>query len=274
MLLLSAPFDVAAAAPPRPMARAVFQVGAVVGLLVAACLFIDWFSPGLGGLGHAMAGATIHGGLIGLGWLIVTGASARWVGPISRIGGALLVASVAARLGPWGSLAFVLPPAVLIREATRRPEMRAIGLRGARVSHALAGLVAGVFLGAHLLMTAGLTFGYHVQAGGLRAYLGAVAYDVGANLLSAEWVFRGALFSLLWRRSAFWPAAALTTALALVRYLLDPALPHSADARAGAVFYLGLLGLTACALRAWSGSLLPGYLAALGFFAAYRILAP
>ena len=46
------------------------------------------------------------------------------------------------------------------------------------------------------------------------------------------------------------------------------------EARAGAVFYLGLVGLVSCALRAWSGSLLPGYLAGLAFFAAYRSLAP
>jgi len=110
--------------------------------------------------------------------------------------------------------------------------------------------------------------------GGLPAYLSALAYDVGANALSAEWLFRGAVFSLLWRRGTFWPAALLTTALSLVRYLLDPFLPHAAEARAGAVFYLGLVGLIACALRAWSGSLLPGYLAALAFFAAYRMLAP
>jgi hypothetical protein len=30
--------------------------------------------------------------------------------------------------------------------------------------------------------------------------------------------------------------------------------------------------VTACALRVWSGSLLPGYLAAIAFFAAYRTL--
>jgi hypothetical protein len=42
----------------------------------------------------------------------------------------------------------------------------------------------------------------------------------------------------------------------------------------GAVFYLGVIGLVACAFRARSGSLVPGYLAALAFFAAYRMLAP
>ena len=35
-----------------------------------------------------------------------------------------------------------------------------------------------------------------------------------------------------------------------------------------------MLGLSACALRACSGSLLPGYLATVSFFAAYRALAP
>jgi hypothetical protein len=34
------------------------------------------------------------------------------------------------------------------------------------------------------------------------------------------------------------------------------------------------MGLIACVLRAWSGSLLPGLLASLAFFAAYRTLQP
>jgi hypothetical protein len=136
------------------------------------------------------------------------------------------------------------------------------------------GLAAGLFLGAHLLVTASLTFGYHVARTDAHTYVSALAYDAGANLLSAEWLFRGAVFSALWRRVGFWPAALASTALALVRYLVDPALPHAPEARAGAVFYLGLVGLTACALRAWSGSLLPGYLAGLGFFGAYRLLTP
>jgi hypothetical protein len=73
---------------------------------------------------------------------------------------------------------------------------------------------------------------------------------------------------------SFWPAALASTGLSLVRYLLDPALPASAEVRVGAVFYLGVIGLVACAFRARSGSLVPGYLAALAFFAAYRMLAP
>src|SRR5262249_24362655 len=95
---------------------------------------------------------------------------------------------------------------------------------------------------------------------------------VGANALTAEWLFRGALFSQGWRRWEFWPAAAVSTSLVVVRYLADPALPHTIEARVGAGFYIALLGFAACALRAGSGSLLPGCLGRLTFFASSRML--
>lgn len=274
MRLLSAPFEPGALAPPRGPARAYGQVGGAVGLLVAAGLAWEWAGVGPFALGHALASGAVHGGLLALGWLIATDTAAAWSGPVLRLGTMLVVASIAARLHPLGALGFLLVPGLLLLEAWREPRLRAIGLGGARPAPVLAGLAVGVFLGAHLLVTASRTFGYRLQTGGLPAYLSALAYDIGANALSAEWMFRGAVFSLLWRRWTFWPAALVTTALSLVRYLLDPALSHAAEARAGAVFYLGLVGLIACALRAWSGSLLPGYLAALAFFAAYRMLAP
>jgi hypothetical protein len=274
MRLLSAPFEPGALAPPRGPARAYGQVSGVVALLVALGLGMQWAGVAPFALGHAMAAGAVHGGLLALGWLLATDAAAGWSGPIVRLGVTMVLASIAARLHPLGALAFLLMPGLLLLEAWRVPRLHAIGLGGARPIHALAGLAVGAFLGAHLLVTASRTFGYRLQAAGLPAYLSAVAYDAGANALSAEWVFRGAVFSMLWRRWTFWPAALLTTALSLLRYLLDPALPHAAEARAGAVFYLGLVGLIACALRAWSGSLLPGYLAALAFFAAYRMLAP
>ncbi len=109
---------------------------------------------------------------------------------------------------------------------------------------------------------------------GIGQYLAAVAYDIGANALTAEWLFRGALFSRWWRRWEFWPAAGLSTFLAVRRYVADPALPSAIEARAGAIFYTALLGFTACALRAESGSILPGYMAGVTFFAAYRMLVP
>ncbi|HKW94888.1 MAG TPA: hypothetical protein VJX92_23590, partial [Methylomirabilota bacterium] len=216
----------------------------------------------------------VHAGLIGLGWLVATRAADGWVWPVVRLGATITAASVLARLGPWGPIAFLLIPVALLTEARHRPETRAIGVVGARVPQVLTGLAAGGFLGIHLLLTASRTFGYRTHVSSLAAYLDAVAYDAGVNVLSAEWLFRGAVFSLLWRRWTFWPAALLATALGIARYLLDPALPHAAEARAGAVFYLGGVGLAACALRAWSGSLLPGYAAALAFFAAYRTLTP
>ena len=270
MLLLSAPFDPGALAPARRPPRAYAQVGGAVALLIVAGLGSAWVGA-FPTLGPALAGGAVHGGLLALGWLLATDAAAGWTGPVVRLVATLILVSVTARLHPLGALAFLLVPAALLLEGRRDPRLRAIGLGGARPAHALAGLAAGAFLGAHLLATASRTFGYRLHAGDLSAYLAALAYDVGANALTAEWVFRGAVFSLLWRRWAFWPAALLATALALLRYLLDPALPHAVEARAGAVFYLGLVGLIGCALRAWSGSLLPGYLAALAFFAAYRM---
>ena len=274
MLLLSAPFEPWAGAATRPPLRAYVPVGLWTLLGAAAGVIFDLLDPSRSGLGHALASGAIHGGLIALGWGVATGAAPGWHVPAGWLGVMTALASVGARFGPWGPLAFLLPPVALILAARRRPSMRAMGVRGARLAHALAGLTAGAFLGAHLLITASLTFGYRVHASSLGAYLGALAYDAGANVLSAEWLFRGALFTACWRRGSFWSAALATTALAVVRYLLDPALPHAPEARAGAVFYLGLVGLIACALRAWSGSLLPGYLAALAFFAAYRTLTP
>jgi hypothetical protein len=117
-----------------------------------------------------------------------------------------------------------------------------------------------------------MTLGYGIRIANPGHYLSAAAYDFGANALSAEWLFRGALFPLWWRRWEFWPAAGASTALAVLRYLLDPALPGTLEVRAGAIFYMTLLGFASCALRASSGSLLPGYLATTVFFLAYRML--
>jgi hypothetical protein len=274
MLLLSAPFEPGVVARARPRWGAYAAVlGAAAGLVAA----------GLGGprlgvlpadIGHGLASGAVHGAWLALGWLLATGAAAGWGGPVARLGATVIMASITARLGPLGPLAFLVVPLMLLLEVRGHPQLRAIGVGGAPPSHALAGLGVGAFLGAHLLVTASRTFDHGLQIAGPSAYLGALAYDVGANALSAEWLFRGAVFSRLWRRVTFWLAAVSSTGLSLVRYLLDPALPASAEVRVGAIFYLGVIGLVACALRARSGSLVPGYLAALAFFAAYRMLAP
>ena len=274
MLLLSAPFDPGAAAAPRRPRAALVAIAGLAGLLVAAGVAWELLGRGPAGLGRALALGAAHAGLIGLGWVLTTAAPGWWR-PVIRLGVAVILATIAARLVPWGPARARAPadPAAgggrgasaaaragagAVSDRPRRPGSgRGRVLRRPSARHRLADL--------------------RLPPGpqtGARAYASALAYDVGANVLSAEWLFRGAVFSALWRRGGFWPAALASTALALLRYLIDPALPHAPEARAGAVFYLGLVGLTGCALRAWSGSLLPGYLAGLGFFAAYRLLTP
>jgi len=114
--------------------------------------------------------------------------------------------------------------------------------------------------------------GYQFRLVPAERPLAALAYDVGANVLSAECFFRGALFGSWQRRWGFWGAAGAATGLSVLRYLVDPALPRTLEALVGAFFYLSLLGLSGCALLAWSGSLLSPALASLLFFAAYRML--
>ena len=158
------------------------------------------------------------------------------------------------------------------RKPRGRAEFAAAGLAWPTLRAAALGLAVGAFLGIHLLITSSLTFGYLVRIDAAGAYWAAAAYDVGISALTAEWLFRGALFSTAWRRWAFAPAVGFSTGLAVLRYVLDPTLPAAPEVWLGAALYTGLLGVAACALRAWSQSLLPGYLATVTFFLAYRAL--
>ncbi len=273
MRLLSAPFDgtraVRESFPRAPCAGA----AAAATVLVAAGLGLERWSEGLAAAGRGLASGAVHGGFVALGWILATGGGSGWPGRALGLGLVPIAASVAARVHAWGALAFLAVPALLVLDSRRREELQRIGVATPTTAlHAVAGLAVGTFLGVHLLVTASLTFGYGVRISTAASYLAAVAYDVGANAVSAEWLFRGALFTRWWRRWAFWPAALLSTGLILIRYLVDPALPAAVEVRAGTVFYMGLLGLASCALRAWSGSLLPGYLSTVAFFAAYRTL--
>ncbi len=214
-----------------------------------------------------IAGLTVLGSALGV-------AADSLAGLGSRLGRAFASGSVHAGFLSAGAVAYLLVPLVIARDATVwHARLGWIGWRAPRELRApFVGAASGIFLGIHLLFAASLMLGYPVSVPDGRRYLAAVAYDIGANALTAEWLFRGAIFSALWRRWSFWPAAAASTGLALLRYLLDPALPQTAELVAGAMFYTLLLGLGCCALRAWSGSLLPGYLATVAFFAAYRVL--
>jgi Type II CAAX prenyl endopeptidase Rce1-like len=274
MRILTSPFDTERGARAPSLARPLAAVAAMAALGAGAGLAAETGLGAAGGIGHALASASVQAGFFAAGWVVALDGREGWCGPAARGASALAVAALAARVSPAGALAYLLVPLVLARDAGAwRPRLERIGWRPPDAPRAIVlGAATGTFLGLHLMIAASLTLGYAVGVPGAGPYLAALAYDVGANALTAEWLFRGALFSALWRRWSFWPAAAVSTACALVRYLLDPALPQAVEAMAGATFYLSLLGLACCALRAWSGSLLPGYFATVAFFAAYRTL--
>jgi membrane protease YdiL (CAAX protease family) len=214
--------------------------------------------------------AIAHGALLGtaLTWTAGSGRRERWA-PLEA---ALVLGAAAgcASLHPVGALGYAVVPVWL---AFRRPAW--LGARGPRTAMAVAGgAVFGLLLGAHLLVNTALTFGYRVRTGPLVELAEWWAYDLGANVLTAELFFRGALFERAYRRWSFAPAAAVSTAAAVIRYLADPLLPHSIGIAAGATFYMAVLGAGSCWLVARTGSLAPSLAAASFFFGAYRLLAP
>ena len=209
--------------------------------------------------------AAVHGGLLGIA-LAWTAARARGEGWAPLEAALLLVvAATSAHLAPWGALAYAVLPVWL---AWRRPRWFA-GMQGLAIA---GGALFGFLLAAHLLVNASLTLGYRVHGGPWAKLMGWWAYDIGANVLAAEAFFRGALFERAYRRWSFAGAAALSTAASLARYLVDPLLPRSLEAAAGAIFYLALLGAGNCWLLARTGSLAPPLAAATFFFCAYRLL--
>lgn len=274
MRLLTHPHETERAVRAPSIARPLVVVAATAALGAGAGLGVETGLGAAGGFGHALASASLHAGYLAAGWVVALDGREGWRGPTLRGAAALVLAALAVSVSVAGALAYLLVPLVLARDAGPwRCSLERIGWRLPDAPRAiLLGAAAGTFLGLHLIIAASMTLGYAVAVPDGSRYLAALAYDVGANALTAEWLFRGAVFSTLWRRWSFWPAAAVSTACALLRYLLDPALPQAIEAMAGATFYLSLLGLACCALRAWSGSLVPGYCATVAFFAAYRTL--
>jgi membrane protease YdiL (CAAX protease family) len=134
---------------------------------------------------------------------------------------------------------------------------------------AIGGLV-GAALALHLVTCASRTLGY-----GLRfeptIFVAGFGYDVGANIVSSELFFRGALLQHLWRRWSFTAALTVATAAATLRYCVDPFVATT-ELRVGAAVYMALLAVGNGLLYRWSGSLLPGLAAACVFFACYRLL--
>jgi len=219
----------------------------------------------------AVAGLTAgHGALLAtaLAW------ARRPPATVALAVGLIAVAAAAAGLGAFGPLAYLALPIWLFVLA-RGGRLAALGLGGrVPLKGAAAGLLVGLFLGGHLLVSASGTLGLHVRVPAMRDALAALAYDVGANVLAAECFFRGALFTRAQRRWSFAAAVTLATAAYVLRYLVDPLLPMRIELVVGAVFYLALLGAINCWLLWWSESLVPGILSALIFFTAYRALGP
>jgi hypothetical protein len=206
---------------------------------------------------------------------VLLGAAFACTGVARRESGVFLalftVAAIAERLHPLGGVAYLGPALRLARlAATGRLRRLGLGIPCPRTALVLGGL-AGAFLGFHLLVSATLTASYRPRVD-LATYLSWLLFDVGAHVPATEMLFRGVLFDRLQRRWSLGMATVATTAATIVRYLVDPLLPHVAEIVLGAVLYISLLSAASCWLYWRYGSLAPGMAAALAFFAAFRSL--
>lgn len=269
---LNRPFD-----PSESARRPLFPFPLLVLVPFAALLAVGL---GLARIGVISALEVKVVGIVGFQGGLLAGAMASawrgasgWQMPSLVCAGLLVLAATLSHVTVWGSLGYLLVPVAIGILSSRRRELWVLGLSPRWDPRALAlGFAVGLFLGGHLLITVSRTLGYQIRLFPLTPVFAALAYDVGANVFSAECFFRGALFGHWQRRWGFWEAAGAATGLSVIRYLVDPALPHTLEVVTGAFFYLSLLSLSGCALLWWSGSLLPSVLASVAFFAAYRTL--
>jgi hypothetical protein len=241
-------------------------------LAVASLTHAGWLpSAALGGV----ALISMDGGLLAVALVWGRADAGVRLPPASEtiLVGLVAAGAVAATLHEWGGVAFVAVPMWLAILALRG-RLSGLGLAaGVSARSILVGGLIGALLGSHLLVSASQTLGYPLRGGGWPVLLSRWTYDLGANVISAECFFRGALFNRLQRRWSFGPAAALATAFSLVRYLTDPLLPGEIEVVVGALFYITILGVVNCWLLWWSGSLAPGLVSSALFFLAYRALA-
>jgi len=243
---------------------------AAVLAMCAALVHLGWLPPSAL---RVVTVAVVHGGLLAIafGWAATTPPQWRPLGPSVIIILVLAVAATGTRWDPRAAIFYLASPLWLTFLALSG-RLRALGLRWEMpVGGSLLGLAAGLTLGGHMLLAAAVTFGHRVTTDGL--VLAAIAYDAGANVPSSELFFRGALFNRLQRRWSFAAAVTVATAVGLLRYLVDPLLPRAPEIIVGTLVYVTLLGVINAWLLWWSGSLLPGLVASLVFFAAYRMVA-
>jgi hypothetical protein len=241
-------------------------------LAVASLTHAGWLpSSALG----VIALTATHGGLlaVALAWGTADAEVDLPAGSTATMVGVVAAGAIAATFQEWGAVAFVAGP-VWLAMLARRGRLVGLGLGPVvSVRPMLVGGMIGTLLGTHLLVSASQTLGYPLRIGDGPVFLTRWTYDLGANVISAECFFRGALFNRLQRRWSFGPAAAVATAGSLVRYLTDPLLPGDIEVVVGALFYITILGGINCWLFWWSGSLAPGLLSSALFFLAYRALA-
>lgn len=186
--------------------------------------------------------------------------------------GLVTLGAAAAHVHPAGALAHLALP-LFIHRLARSGRLGALGLDVPSPPGALLlGALVGLGLGGHLLLSATLTLGYRIGVDP-QQYLAAILYDVGAQVLATELFFRGALFNRAQRRWPLGRALLVAVGATLVRYLVDPLLPRSAEAVLGMTFYVSLLAAASGWLFWRFGTPVPGMVAGLGFFAAYRALA-
>ena len=74
-----------------------------------------------GEIGIAVQGAAVHGGFIAQGLVIALDGRGAWLPAALRVTTALLGGFVLARLSPWGGLALLAVPVVLLRECRELP---------------------------------------------------------------------------------------------------------------------------------------------------------
>jgi membrane protease YdiL (CAAX protease family) len=268
---LDVPLDRRAARRPAPPVALLL----VLTLGLAASWALVWAGGLPSSVLRATATVTWHGTLLALAFWAASEVDAPRAAARRALVSVLLLAPAAAAsaLSPAGAVLY-LAHAVWLVTVAARGRLVALGLaRPVPLGATALGAVLGLALGGHLLTSAALSLGYRLRGDRVGLWLAAIAYDVGANVPSGELVFRGVLFDRLQRRTSFAVAASVATAAWVARSLLDPRLPGSVEAVAGAVVYSALLGAGSCWLYWWSGSLVPSLAAGLGFFAAYRALA-